>query len=312
MPSSTSTTLSSSCFPEKPETPLGKLITTHSTPETLRVFLPGDEARNRFAISGSSFDSAGDVEHEFYADPDFRDSSEDGLDDFDEDSNVSRSDIRSSILSVDRFFASGIRTISESGSSLSAMSEEEDDEDEEDDHSVAATDSNSANIRGLVDRIFAGGCAPSRYKVASVPSLGAIEEEDESQLEDDDSQDPPLTDSSGSDSDGPASTASSTTELMHFDDIASSDFSLLCFSRDFSALARAERNPVNDLDSDWVLVEVGDGEAIEPGTVPLARFCEVRSSRAQPLSGLRGSCGDRQTWDWRWRRIVRKFLGFSL
>ncbi|KAI1793304.1 hypothetical protein LXA43DRAFT_236194 [Ganoderma leucocontextum] len=267
---STSTSLPSSNFPEKLETCLGKPPSSDSGPETLQISLVGDEVCDPFATSGSSFDWADDVEHEFYAAPDSRDT-----DTNDYERDVSLADIRASTLSIDRFFASDTRTFGESGSSLSATGEVD-----ESDISSSATD--SADARSLADRIFAGGPAPSRYRVASVPSLGAIEEDDESELRGEEEEvDRPQTASLCSDSDESASTACSNTE--HSDVVAPSRFDSLHFS-----LAPMSTLDEDDLDSSWVWIDIEDGQVDESRTVPQARRCEPR--------------------DWRWYQLLRRFF----
>ncbi|KAM5533624.1 hypothetical protein V8D89_012737 [Ganoderma adspersum] len=274
MPASTSTTAPSSlCFPGKLETCLS------------------EEVCDRLATSGSSFDCADDGEREFYGDDTDTDDDSD-----DDEPDVSHGDIQARGLSIDRFFASDIRAFQEGGSSLSAIADEDEseDEDEEDDYGSAADDSDSTAARSLVDRIFPGGGALTRYRVALVPSLGAIEEDDESEsrLRDDDDDasegvDCPLTGpsspGSGFDSDESSSTAFSIADSGHFDSIHLSVAFFPTLDED-EGQQRAEDDP----DFGWVWIEVEDGEADEPQSVPLARSCEVR--------------------EWRWHRALRRFF----
>ncbi len=301
MSSSKSTTaLSCSCFPEKLETScLGKLLTTDARPEILQISFAGDEVRDPFATSSSSFGWADDVEQDLYSDRDSCDT------DDDDEPEVSRADGRARSLSIDRFFASDTRAFGEGGSPLSAMAE--DDEDEDDD---AGSDNDSTDARSLVDRIFANGAAPSRYRVASVPSLGAIEEDDESELGDDiEDADCPLTPGSDFDSVASASTTSSVADLESLD---SPHLSMASFST-LDTEGEGRREP-DDPDFGWVWIEAEDADIDldididigidEPCTVPPVRLFKTR-----PLFKLRGLCDGCQAREWRWNQVFRKLFG---
>ena len=312
-----------SCYREKLETCLGKLSTVDSRSETLRIFLTGDGVCDRLATSSSSVDCADDSEHEFYSDDTDTDTGTDDNSD-DDEPDVSRADTRARALSIDRFFASDIRAFREGGSSLRAMADaqesedEDDDEDEEDNYGSAADNSDSTNARSLVDRILPGDDAPTRYRVALEPSLGAIEEDDESECgfgddyddfdgSDSEGVDCLLTDPSspGSDSDFDESSSAvfSIADSGRFDSIHLSVASFPTLDED-EGQQRAEDDP----DFGWVWIEVEDGEANEPQSVPLTRSCEVSMSQTRPLSGLRDSFDKHQAREWRWHRALRRFF----
>nr|VWP01046.1 Uncharacterized protein [Ganoderma boninense] len=128
----------------------------------------GSEVRGPLARSGPPFDWPDDVEQEFYS----RDDSNDSRDD---DGEVS--------LNIGVVHSSCFRPFRESGFSPTAITEEDEDEGEEDEENTTATDS-TGGARELLDtdRMFSSRCSPRAHRghrVASVPSLWVIKEEDE-------------------------------------------------------------------------------------------------------------------------------------
>ncbi|PIL34329.1 hypothetical protein GSI_03104 [Ganoderma sinense ZZ0214-1] len=193
------------------------------------------EVRDSIASSGPSFNWAEDVEQEFYSGDDSDDGRGDGA----------------GSLKVDRTYSSGIRSFRESGFSLTAISDEDEDEGEdedEDEDNTTATD--SSNGRGLldIDRMFSSSRLTTNHRrdrVASVPSLWAIKEEDE------DSDDECLSD---------ANKITSTS-----DSFRSSPPCVV-------AADEEERGPAgDDLDSGWVWVDAEE-----------ARKAPVSSTDARP------------------------------
>ncbi|PIL27195.1 hypothetical protein GSI_10338 [Ganoderma sinense ZZ0214-1] len=136
---------------------------TLAFPEKFRPRGLDSEVRDPLARPSPSFDWADDVEQEFYSAGDSDDSQDD-------EGAVS--------LEIESPLSSGARSFRGSGFPLTAISEDE--EEEED-----TTPTDSADARGLLDtdRMFSSGHPTTRghrgYRVASVPSLWAIKEEDE-------------------------------------------------------------------------------------------------------------------------------------
>ncbi|PIL34370.1 hypothetical protein GSI_03145 [Ganoderma sinense ZZ0214-1] len=192
------------------------------------------EVRDSIASSSSSFDWAEDVEQEFYCGDDSDDGRGDGA----------------GSSKVDRAYSSGIRSFRGSGFSLTAISEEPEDEDEDEEDKEDSTTTDSTDTRNLLDtnRMFTSSHPTTnhrRYRVASVPSLWAIKEDDE------DSDDESLSDARRT--------------VSTFDPFCSS---LTCVA----AADAKEREPaVDDSDSGWVWVDAEE-----------ARKAPVSSTDARP------------------------------
>ncbi|KAM5533603.1 hypothetical protein V8D89_012716 [Ganoderma adspersum] len=251
-------------FPEKFRA-LGKLPNMSIEACILQIPpLTDGEVCDPLASPSPSFDWADDVEQKCYPGDDSDSDSDDGA----------------GSPKVDRAYSSGPRSFRESGISLAAISEEEEDEEEEDTvgeedvgSGSAATDSTDA--RGLLDtdRMFSSGrpARHRRYRVASVPSLLAIKEDDE-------------------DSDADVESLSdANTTVSTLDSLRSSRTCVANSDEEERGLA------ADDSDSGWVWVDAGDLDKF-------ARWAPVCSTRARPRqshsrlrvsSWLKALCGRR-------------------
>ena len=240
-------------FPEKFRA-LGKL--PNMSIEACILQTPPLTGGDPLASPNPSFDWADDVEQEFYSGDDSDSDSDDGA----------------GSPKVDRPFPSGLRSVRESGFSLAAILEE--DEDEEEENTVAeekATDSSDTRGRPDTNRMFSSG-RPTRghrrYRVASVPSLWAIKEDDE------DSDDEDFSDANTTVStlDSQAEHLNLDTEDDDDDDIDSLRSSRTCVANE----GEEERGlAADDLDSGWVRI---DAKELDKE----ARWAPVSSTRARP------------------------------